>query len=60
MTIESPALPTKRQPLAENVRQHWIVDVARGAHLTNSELLNLQACLPTEEAFKAALRRAGS
>ena len=61
MTIESPPAPAKRHPVAENVRQHWLVEVARRAQLANSEMLSVPSRSSTEEArVKAALRRAGS
>ena len=50
MTFESPAT-AKGPRAAENVRQHWIVDIARRAHLANSGLLTLPVGLSTEEAW---------
>jgi type II secretory ATPase GspE/PulE/Tfp pilus assembly ATPase PilB-like protein/ActR/RegA family two-component response regulator len=51
MTIESLAPPASLEPLATNVRQHWIVDIARKAQLANSELLNIAPGASTEEAW---------
>jgi hypothetical protein len=45
--------PTEGRPRApaETSRQHWIVDIARRAHLAHSELLILPVGLSTEEAW---------
>jgi type II secretory ATPase GspE/PulE/Tfp pilus assembly ATPase PilB-like protein/ActR/RegA family two-component response regulator len=51
MTIESLAPPARLEPLAPNVRQHWIVDIARKAHLANCESLNIAPGASTEEAW---------
>src|ERR1700738_3875115 len=51
MTIESLAPPAKPQPLPPNVRQHWIVDIARRAQLPNCELLNIAPGASSEEAW---------
>jgi type II secretory ATPase GspE/PulE/Tfp pilus assembly ATPase PilB-like protein len=51
MTIESLAPPAKLEPLAPNVRQHWIVDIARKAHLANCESLNIAPSASTDEAW---------
>lgn len=54
MTTTSTRTPTKSSLAAENTRQHWIVDVARRAHLANSETLTIPASLSTEEAWARA------
>jgi type II secretory ATPase GspE/PulE/Tfp pilus assembly ATPase PilB-like protein/ActR/RegA family two-component response regulator len=51
MTIESLAPPAKLEPLAPNVRQHWIVDIARKANLANCESLNIAPNASTDEAW---------
>jgi type IV pilus assembly protein PilB len=46
----SPTAGKSRAP-AESSRQHWIVDIARRAHLAHSELLIVPVGLSTEEAW---------
>jgi type IV pilus assembly protein PilB len=59
MTMTSARTPAKRPVAPESARQHWIVDVARKAHLANSETLTLSANLSTEEAWAMACEVCG-
>lgn len=54
MTFASGAAVAKVQRAPDISRPHWLVDVARSAHLANSDLLALPASLPTEEAWAKA------
>jgi type IV pilus assembly protein PilB len=54
MTTNSIASPGELQPLSATPRQHWMVDIARRAHLTNSELLTIAPGATTEAAWTKA------
>jgi len=54
MTMASGATVAKLPRAPDTSRPHWLVDVARRAHLPNSEMLSLPANLPTEEAWGKA------
>jgi len=54
MIVDSARAPAKREPPAENARQHWIVDIARRAQLPNNEQLTIAARASTEEAWAKA------
>jgi CheY-like chemotaxis protein len=54
MTTNSLAPPTELQPLSGTPRQRWMVDIARRAHLTNSEQLTIAPGATTEAAWTIA------
>ena len=51
MTPQSAPATPARPRVAENTRQHWIVDIARRAKLANNEQLTVPADLSTEDAW---------
>jgi len=54
MTSATAAVIAKLQRAPDTSRPHWLVDVVRRAHLSNSESLVLAANTPTEEAWAKA------
>ena len=48
--LSAPTTPARAR-VAENTRQHWIVDIARRAKLANNEQLTVPADLSTEDAW---------
>ena len=54
MTITGGSAVAKIPRAPDTSRPHWLVEVARRAHLANSDLLALPASLPTEEAWARA------
>ena len=48
--LSAPTTPARAR-VAENTRQHWIVDIARRAQLANNEQLTVPADLSTEDAW---------
>jgi len=51
MTAQLPPASATRPRVGEGMRQHWIVDIARRAHLANNEQLSVPADLSTEDAW---------